>query len=348
MPSAVLALLAGCGAPASGTPARTPSPVEPAADPGRIALRIDTGQAEAVLAIVEAANAEPEASWRRLLDSEGHRRLAAREASMQRAFPESELRAFVLSPELAARAQELRATLARWSALDLRAAAARVLVYLPAEARIEATVFPVIKPKPNSFVYFADGKEPSIFIHVDPAMSDAELASTIAHELHHIGFASLPEEPCSAPPPVCTARKWTGAFAEGFAMLAAAGGPDVHPHAGSKPEDRARWDRDVARFDEDLVRVEELLRAVLAGTLDEATAQRRAMEFFGVQGPWYTVGWTMAVAIERCLGRAELVRAMRRPWSVPGRFNHAIEHCPAVRSSPRGATWDPALVERLD
>ena len=47
-----------------------------------------------------------------------------------------------------------------------------------------------------------------------------------------------------------------GAFGEGFAMLAAAGGPDVHPHAVSSPEERARWDKDMLNFNDDLKKVE--------------------------------------------------------------------------------------------
>lgn len=45
-------------------------------------------------------------------------------------------------------------------------------------------------------------------------------------------------------------------FSEGLAMVAAAGGPDVHPHAKSTPEIRAGWDRDVANFEQDLRKVE--------------------------------------------------------------------------------------------
>ena len=147
-------------------------------------------------------------------------------------------------------------------------------------------------------------------------------------------------------PAVCAVRTWTGAFGEGFAMLAAAGGPDVHPHRDSTPEDRARWDRDVTRFDEDLARVQDFLRRVVSGELDEAGAQRAGMEFFGVQGPWYTVGWTMAVAVERCFGRADLVRAMRRPWTVLARFNEAVERCPPAGPAP--ATWSRDLLAQLD
>jgi len=207
-------------------------------------------------------------------------------------------------------------------------------------------VFPVIKPKENSFVYLGEGLEPSIFLYIDPAVSEAKFENTVAHELHHIGFASLPEEACGSRPSVCAARTWTGAFGEGFAMLAAAGGPEVHPHRDSTTDDRARWDRDVARFDEDLARVQDFLRRVMSGELDEAGAQRAGMEFFGVQGPWYTVGWTMAVAVERCFGRAELVGAMRRPWTVLARFNEAVERCPPAGPAP--ATWSSDLLARLD
>jgi hypothetical protein len=342
----LLLLLATCAAPPA-RPAASSRP-GPASAP-RVSLRVDTGEAEAVLALVDQAarGSATDTGWRRLFDSEGYRRLEARERSMQRPFDRDQLRAFVLSAELAARAPSLRSALAGWAALDLDGAAARVLPYLPDEARIAATVFPVIKPRDNSFVYFGEGIEPSIFVYIDPAQTPAQLASVIAHELHHIGTASLPSVTCSAPVAVCGARTWTGAFAEGFAMLAAAGGPDVHPHAASPADVRARWDRDVARFDDDLVLVQDFLRAVLAGELDEASAQKRAMEFFGVQGPWYTVGWSMAVAIERCLGRADLVRTMRRPWTVLGRFNLAVERCPAS-SGRRPATWDRGLVDQLD
>ena len=345
----LLPLLATCGDP--------PAPISPpvaSSQPGparskRVSLRIDTGEAEAVLALVDQAarGSTTDADWGRLFDSEGYRRLEARERSMQRPFDREGLRAFVLSAELAARAPSLRAALAGWAALDLEAAAGRVLPYLPDEARIAATVFPVIKPRENSFVYFGEGIEPSIFVYIDPARTPAQLASVIAHELHHIGFASTPEVTCRAAAPVCSARTWAGAFGEGFAMLAAAGGPDVHPHAASLADVRARWDRDVAHFDENLILVQDFLRAVLAGELDEAATQKRAMEFFGVQGPWYTVGWTMAVTIERCLGRADLVRTMRRPWTVLGRFNLSVERCPAS-SGRRPATWDRGLVDQLD
>jgi Putative zinc dependent peptidase (DUF5700) len=78
----------------------------------------------------------------------------------------------------------------------------------------------------------------------------------------------------------------------------------------------------------------------------EATTERRAMEFFGVQGPWYTVGWSMAVAVERCMGRAALVDAMRRPWTVLARYNQAVARCPPTGGAK--ATWDADILGQLD
>lgn len=121
------------------------------------------------------------------------------------------------------------------------------------------------------------------------------------HELHHIGFSScdrvLEANLAKLPPPVREANEWVGAFGEGFAMLAAAGDPDRHPHAASKAETRARWDRDMARFDEDLKQVEAFLLDVAEGRLKGQAVAERGMSFFGEQGAWYTVGWRMASTI---------------------------------------------------
>src|SRR5205823_9956353 len=84
---------------------------------------------------------------------------------------------------------------------------------------------------------------------------------------------------------------WIGAFGEGFAMLAAAGGPDIHPHEYSKPEDRARWDRDIAKFNDDLKKVQQFFLDILSNKLSEEERTKTGFSFFGVQGPWYTVGW---------------------------------------------------------
>ena len=288
--SLVIVAVIGCFHPVRPHPPRS----------DRVALGIDTGEADAVLAMVDAPS---DAAWQRLIATAGYHQLQVRERAMHRAFDDATLRAFVGS---AARAPALRATLARWSATDLDEVSGQVLAYLPREAKLAATVYPVIKPSSNSFVNFDDAGA-AIFVFVDPDRTPQQFDNTVAHELHHIGFASLPAAPCDAAPEICLARTWPGSFGEGFAMLAAAGGPEIDPHRYSGAADRERWHRDVGRFDDDLARVEALLRDIVAGRLAGDAATEQAMTLFGVQGPWYTVGWVMAVSVERCFGRPALI-----------------------------------------
>src|SRR5205085_4932339 len=164
---------------------------------------------------------------------------------------------FLLSDTLLARTGALTRTLAAWKRIDARRPAAMALAYLPAGTALDATVFLEIKPQGNSFVFDLDGKR-AIFLYVSPTVTAGQLANTIAHELHHIGLSTA----CSAgdttaPAGVRRTREWMSAFGEGLAMLAAAGGPDIHPHALDDSATRARWDRDVANVGADVARVQQ-------------------------------------------------------------------------------------------
>lgn len=320
-----------------------PAPPGPGAA-SAVRVEFDAGEADAVLAILrKRASAEPSAAedWERLFASDGYRRLEAREAAMKRPFTGEEFRKFVESPELAARSSELAATLTAWKTADVEAAARRALAYLPAGTRIRAKVFPEIKPRPNSFVF--SEPDPAIFLALDPSVSSAKMENTLAHELHHIGIAAA----CAAPPeadltPRAQAIRWLSAFGEGLAMLAASGGPETHPHAVSPPEDRARWDRDMLGFDRDLATLDAFFRDIVRGTLSREKADERGFSFFGVQGPWYTVGYRMAVSIEKTFGRAEVIRVFCDPRLLPAAFNRAAD-----RAGDSGARWSAAVVEAL-
>lgn len=317
----------------------------------RLDVRIVADEADAVLAILArkaAGQGITDADWQRLFSSEGYVRLKKREASMKRDFSDEDFRRFVLSDELAARADALQKMLDQWKKADLAAAAGRALAYLPEGTKIRARVYPVIKPRTNSFV-FETSTDPAIFLYLSPQMTSAQFESTVAHELHHVGLTSacLPRYETSAfkarPENVRRVLEWGGAFGEGIAMLAAAGGPDVHPHAGSSEEDRARWDRDVANFDADLGKVQQFFHDVLDGRLiTEQEIQKVAFSFFGIQGPWYTVGWKMAVTIEKAYGRQRLIRCMCDTHEFLSTFNEA-----AARQGENLATWSPSLMDRL-
>ncbi len=318
-------------------------------------VELVTDEADAVLAILaKKAAAEPiaDTDWKRLFASEAYARLKKREASLNRNFEDSDFKSFVLSDDLSSRRAALEETLARWRAADVTGAAGRALAYLPAGSQLRAKIYPVIKPQTNSFV-FEVTTDPAIFLYLDPAMSAAQFENTFAHELHHIGYAAAcaghaeTEQAQTTSPAAAQVRRWIWAFGEGVAMLAAAGGPDVHPHQASPAADRERWDHDVAQFDTDLHRVEKFFLDILKGRLaEQSEIEKIAYSFFGVQGPWYTVGWKMAVTIEKAQGRAALIDCLCEPTKFLAIYNRAAEE-QNRKGGQQLATWSPALIETL-
>lgn len=319
----------------------------------RIQLKLDTSEAEALLAILDkraGGAALNDADWQRLFATEPYVRLKEREASMHRGFTDDDFRKFVLSPELAPKASALRQTLDAWRRTDLVSSAKRELTYLPEQAHIKAKVFPVIKPATNSFV-FDTATDPAIFLYLDPAESAAKFENTVAHELHHIGFSSvdsLSEERLKdLPANLKPAVKWMGAFGEGFAMLAAAGGPGVDPHATSSPEQHARWEHDMANFNQDLGLLQQFFLDVVDQRLvGKDKIAEKAYTFFGVQGPWYTVGYKMAVVVEQRYGRKRLIECMLDPRDLLATYNRAAEELNHGRGE-KLALWSPELLEKI-
>ena len=318
-------------------------------------MRLVTDEAEAVLAILKKRNSNQtitEADWQRLFASEGYVRLKQREQSLQRPFEDADFKQFVLSAQLAARAQALEETLFKWRRADVNKAGRLALAYLPKYAHITAKIYPVIKPRDNSFVFDVKN-DPAIFLYLDPQVSRDEFRNRLAHELHHIGYGSgCPTKQAATaiaqqPEPTKTALTYIGAFGEGFAMLAAAGGPNVHPHVTSKLEDRRRWDRDVANFNDDLRKLEKFFLDIAADKLSAGETQKIGFSFFGIQGPWYTVGWKMAVVIEQVYGRAKLVQCICDQRKLLRTYNQAaVRH--NRRSPVRLALWSQPLIEVLD
>ncbi|HEU0078629.1 MAG TPA: DUF5700 domain-containing putative Zn-dependent protease [Longimicrobiaceae bacterium] len=329
-------------------------PSAPHAQDGRLRVTLVTDEPEAVLAILarrKEGSAPSDADWRRLFASEGYVRLGEREAGMRRPFTDSAFRAFVLSPELAARDSALRAALDAWRAADLTAAARRAFAYLPAGATIRAKVYPSIKPRTNSFVWEAR-TDPAIFLYLDPELPAAKFENTVAHELHHVGVGTVcPADPdTTLPRGLRDALAWMGGFAEGRAVLAAAGGPDVHPHAASSAAERAVWERDMANAERDVRRMEGFFLELLDGELPEEEQSRRGMAFVVSdsvpQGSFYTVGWLMASTVERRLGRERLVASLCDPRAFLADYQQAARE--ESRSAPKPLPlWSDELLRRI-
>lgn len=207
-----------------------------------------------------------------------------------------------------------------------RGAAERAIAYLPPAARIRATVYPVIKRTTNSFVFELDS-DPAIFVYIDPERTADELENVLAHELHHVGSAACPDPPGidSLPAPAQRAVGWLSGLGEGLAMLAAAGGPDVHPHASSGARAWAVWERDVANFKRDVGRIEAFFLELIDGELPESEQRRELFSLINTdavpQGPFYTVGWKMAAIVDRVRGRDAVLDAVCDPRLLLSAYN---------------------------
>ena len=321
----------------------------------RLNVRIVTDEAEAVLNLL-AKRGEGQAitdeDWKRVFESEGYVRLKKREQSMSRPFEDAPFREFVMSDDLLKRRAALAETLVRWKSIDPASAGNKALAYLPRDASITAKIYPVIKPRDNSFV-FEVKTDPAIFLYLDPAVDADKFENTLAHELHHIGVGGgCPDPDIKAkreklPEGVRDALKWTGAFGEGLAMLAAAGAPNIHPHVVSDAKERAEWDASMLNFDADLKKVEAFLINVAEGKLKGDEQNKAGFEFFGVQGPWYTVGWKMASVIETVYGRERLVESFCDESRLLKTYNSAAKKY-EQKNEVQLARWSRSLLDSVD
>lgn len=320
----------------------------------RVQFKMDASEAEAVLAIVQqhsTGKTVSDGDWQRLFTSEPYVRLKKREASMQRDFTDHDFKQFVLSGDLAKRAPALQRTLDAWKKADLRAAADRILPYLPPTARVRASVYPVIKPKSNSFVFETD-TNPAIFLYLDPDQTQSEFMNTVAHESHHIGFSDASrkydERIQSLPENAHKAAEWMGAFGEGLAVLAAAGSPDVNPLHDFNADQRTRWDQDYKFVDQQLIQVNQFfLDVVNGGFAKPQVADHVGFTFFGYRGPWYTVGYLMGSTVEKRFGRAVLIECMSDPRLLLQKYNQAAEEQNAAGKGPKLPLWSPEVLKAV-
>jgi len=337
------------------------APAALSADNPRTQLALNSSEADQVLAILALRRDNKpidEAQWQKLFATEPYQRLKQREKAIGErfhdptvAFSDEDFKKFVLSDDLLKRAPQLQEALENWKKADMNELAERDLQYLPPSAVIRAKVYPIIKPGINSFVW-ETSSNPAIFLYLDPEVSRAKFENTVAHELHHIGFASVEsgydKKIAALPARARAAAEEMGAFGEGFAMLAAAGGPDVDPHAASSAKEHARWDHDMANCNADLQSVNAFFLDVLNGKFPNQDAiDEKATSFFGVQGPWYTVGYKMAVMVEKRFGRPALIETMVDPRKLLLLYNRAAAEQNAA-GKEQLPLWSDELLKQVN
>ncbi|GEC59259.1 hypothetical protein ABIF38_002975 [Bradyrhizobium japonicum] len=318
----------------------------------RVSLQFDSAQVAAVLNILDKiAQATPvdNDDWQDLYAAEPYIRLKEREVSINRPFTDTDFKSFLLSSDTQRQRVALKHTLAAWCRLPLSAIGVSTLDYLPAHARIRARLFPVIKPAPNSFVHGASD-DAMVFLYLDPTLRMPQVEALIVHELHHIGlypFECESNQRQDLRPPVRRAVGFMRDFREGYAMLAAAGGSDVHPRHLDGAAERALWDRAMNDFGHELKAIESFLLDVVNERLAPAQSERIAMEFLGRQGPWYTVGWRMAAMVERRFGRDLLIDCMSDPRLLLLCYNSAAVIAGRDESAEEWPIWSMELMRAL-
>jgi hypothetical protein len=169
--------------------------------------------------------------------------------------------------------------------------------------------------------------------------------------MHHIGLSStdkLYDKKIAALPAASQkAAQWMGAFGEGLAVLAAAGGPDVPPNQYSQPDVQENWEHGMSNFNQDLQTVNNFFLEVLDGRLKGETVDQKAYTFFGdIQGPWYTVGYKMATVVEKRYGRPALIECMLDRRLLLKRYNQAAKEINAA-GQDHLALWSPEVLKAV-
>ncbi len=324
-----------------------PGVVIDSAGPAR--LRVVADEADGAVAVILAHDsAALVRASSQLRGSEGLWALHAREASMRRDLTDSALLSFLRSDSMVARSHTIRATLARWREANITGAVRRAAAYLPAGTPIRATLYFEIKPRLNTFVFRTDSG-PSLFVAIDSSISSGGFENELAHELHHIGYDAACDgrRDTTQTEPLKTTLSWMTAFGEGWAVLAAAGGPDADPQATSDSLQRAVWSRDYRQVARDMHRLDGFFRDVLERRLSAPDSiTQTAMSFFGpLQGPWYTVGYLMVRTIEKTEGRRRLLATLCDPARLVLTYqNIARRHCTGRPSLP---LWSDTVIGYL-
>jgi len=323
----------------------------PAAASPRVQLTLDASEAEQALVILhkeQARQAVTDADWQELFANVPYQWLKLREAELHRGFTDEDFKKFLQSSDTQARTAEWTETLAGMERANMTAIGERILAWLPEGADIHARVFPMIKPKTNSFVWRNAQGDPAIFIYMEK-QTQAQFETIVAHECHHIGLLSLDAQQqkilAAMPANVKQAAEWMGSFGEGEAVLAAAGSTDLRPHWEDDALARARWDSDMMHFNQDLATLTQFFDDVLDAKLKGDAIQEKASTFFGYQGPWYTVGYEMAALVEKRFGRKVFTDCLLDPRLLLVRYNEVATE--ANKNGAALALWPESLLERM-
>ncbi len=103
----------------------------------------------------------------------------------------------------------------------------------------------------------------------------------------------------------------------------------------------------MANFNQDLTTLQEFFLDVIDQRLaGKDKIDEKAYSFFGVQGPWYTVGYKMSIVIEKRYGRKRLIECMLDPRDLLASYNRAATEMNAS-AKEKLALWSPELMQKI-
>ena len=103
----------------------------------------------------------------------------------------------------------------------------------------------------------------------------------------------------------------------------------------------------MANFNNDLKSVDTFFVEILNGQLaSKDSIEEKGSSFFGLQGPWYTVGYKMCVIVERRFGRPTFIRTMLDPRQLLVLYNKAEEEEDAA-SKNKLPLWSESILEQV-
>ncbi len=90
--------------------------------------------------------------------------------------------------------------------------------------------------------------------------------------------------------------------------------------------------------------LDQFFRDILrGGYADGDTVSHVGFTFFGYRGPWYIVGYKMAVVMEKQLERAALVQGMTDPRKLLLRYNEAAKRIKSAGKETLPLWSDPVI-----
>jgi len=267
--------------------------------------------------------------WDELFNSNGFKILTVREKEMNQGIDKFEFKDFVMNKIASDRYISYKKSLEKLKSMNLDDIINRTRDYLPDNTRLDTDIVPVIKPQKNSFIHRINDKL-ILFLYLEPDISKEKLENKLIHELHHIGldYVYQNSDYSCLSKPAQKVIEWTNAFGEGFAMLAAAKGLENHPNKFDK-DLKSKWDENMGNFNKDFHKIQNFLLAILEGHFaDDQKLYNRGFQLMtnnDGQGSWYTVGYQIAVIIEREAGREVLIECMKDLTKIYFQYNNLVE-----------------------